>query len=142
FVVASAAGWQASGALDSHLRAMRADFAEARRYAPAVLFIDEIDGIGSRESLDERNAVYQTDVIDALLEQIQGIETFDPVIVIGATNYPEKVDPALRRAGRLDQVVELPLPNIAGLEQIFAHHLQAYREADQIDDDVEPRTLA
>ena len=66
-------------------------------------------------------------MINALLEQIQGIDTVDQVIVIGATNYPEKVDPALRRAGRLDQVVELPLPNIAGLEQIFEYYLEPYR---------------
>ena len=116
FVVASAAKWQSAGALDAHLLAMRADFTEARRYAPAILFLDEIDSIGSREQLGgDRNVVYQTEVINALLEQIQGINTVDPVIVIGATNYPEKVDPALRRAGRLDQVVRLPLPNIAGL---------------------------
>ena len=45
------AKWQSAGALDSHLSAMRADFAEAHRYAPAILFIDEIDSIGSREKL-------------------------------------------------------------------------------------------
>ena len=61
--------------------------------------------------------MYQTDVINALLEEIQGIGSTDSVIVIGATNYLEKIDPALRRAGRLDQVVEIPLPNVEGLEQ-------------------------
>ena len=68
FVVASAAKWQSAGYLDAHLRAMRGDFAEARRYAPAILFIDELDSIGSREnSHGDINAVYQTDVINALL---------------------------------------------------------------------------
>ncbi len=100
---------------------MRADFAEARRYAPAILFLDEIDSIGEpRAPRPVRNTQYQTEVINALLEQIQGIDTADPVIVIGATNYPEKVDPALRRAGRLDQVVRFRCPNIASLEQIYA----------------------
>ena len=126
FVVASAAKWQSSGALDAHLSAMRADFAEAHRYAPAILFIDEIDSIGSRENLQDRNAVYQTEVINALLEQIQGISTTGSVIVIGATNYLGKVDPALRRAGRLDQVVEIPLPNIGGLQQIYEYYLAKY----------------
>jgi len=51
FLVASAASWQAAGYLDAHLRAMRADFTEARRFAPSMLFIDEIDSIGSREEL-------------------------------------------------------------------------------------------
>ena len=133
FIVASAASWQAAGHLGDHIRAMRDDFAEARRYAPAILFLDEIDGIGSRELLGgDVNATYQTDVINALLEQIQGINTADPVIVIAATNYPEKVDPALRRAGRLDQTVEIPLPNIQSLEKIFAYYLGPYRDAEEV----------
>ena len=127
FVVASAASWQSAGALDSHLRAMRADFAEAERYAPAIMFIDEMDSIGSRDHLEGSNAVYQTDVINALLEEIQGIEAAENVIVIGATNYLEKVDRALRRAGRLDQVVEIPLPNIDSLQRIFEHYLAEYQ---------------
>ena len=143
FVIASAAAWQSAGYLDSHLRAMRADFAEARRYAPAILFIDELDSIGSREKLGgQENSVYQTDVINALLEQIQGIVTIDPVIVIGATNYPENVDPALRRAGRLDQMVELPLPNIAALEKIFNYYLKPYRAAREVASGVKTRALA
>ena len=143
FVVASAAGWQSAGYLDSHLRAMRADFAEARRHAPAILFIDEIDGIGSRTQLGgDNSASYQTDVINALLEQVQGITTVDPVIVIGATNYPENVDPALRRSGRLDQIVELPLPNIASLEQIFEYYLGSYRAQNEVARGVKTRLLA
>jgi ATP-dependent Zn protease len=143
FVVASAAKWQSAGALDAHLLAMRADFTEARRYAPAILFLDEIDSIGSREQLSgDRNVVYQTEVINALLEQIQGINTVEPVIVIAATNHLEKVDPALRRAGRLDQVVQLPLPNIASLEQIFAYYLTPHRADKQVAHDVKTRALA
>jgi ATP-dependent Zn protease len=128
FVVASAAKWQSAGMLDAHLSAMRADFAEAHRYAPSILFIDEIDSIGSRENLSDHNAVYQTEVINCLLEQIQGIGTTGSVIVVGATNYLEKVDPALRRSGRLDQVVEIPLPNVNGLQQIFEYYIAKYEE--------------
>jgi DNA polymerase III delta prime subunit len=142
FIVASAAQWQSAGALDAHLSAMRADFAEAHRYAPAILFIDEIDSIGSREMLSDHNAVYQTDVINALLEQIQGIGTTGSVIVIGATNYLDKVDPALRRAGRLDQVVEIPLPNIDGLQQIFEYYLARYRQEGGQVEKVDTRSLA
>jgi AAA+ superfamily predicted ATPase len=142
FIVASAAKWQSSGALDAHLSAMRADFAEAHRYAPAILFIDEIDSIGSRENLEDRNAVYQTEVINALLEQIQGIDTTGSVVVIGATNYLEKVDPALRRAGRLDQVVEIPLPNIDGLQQIFEYYIAKYRAEGGEVAEVDTRALA
>lgn len=143
FVVASAAKWQSAGALDAHLRAMRVDFAEAQRYAPAILFIDEIDSVGSRENLDDRNGVYQTEVINALLAEIQGIESTGSLIVIGATNYAEKVDPALRRAGRLDQVIEIPLPNVEGLERIFGYHLSRYRaDGGELAPDVDARALA
>jgi ATP-dependent Zn protease len=87
--------------------------------------------------------VYQTEVINALLEQIQGINTGeDPVFVIGATNYPERVDPALRRAGRLDQVVEVPLPNIAGLEKIFDYYLKPHRTEKEVARGVDTRSLA
>jgi AAA+ superfamily predicted ATPase len=144
FVVASAADWQSAGHLDAHLRAMRADFAEARRYAPAILFIDEIDSIGSREQVAGENALYHTEVINALLAEIQGIDSTGSVIVIGATNYVQNVDPALRRAGRLDQVVEIPLPNIEGLEKIFGYYLSRY-EAEgggALGPDVDARSLA
>jgi DNA polymerase III delta prime subunit len=142
FIVGSAASWQASGNLDAHLAAMRADFTEARRYAPSILFIDELDSIGSRESFTGQNAMYSTAVVDGLLEQIQGIDTADPVIVIGATNYADKIDPALRRAGRLDQVVAIPLPNIAALGEIFEYYLAPYRSRDEVERDVESKTLA
>jgi len=142
FVVSSATGWQAAGALDAHLRAMRADFTEARRFAPAILFIDEIDSIGNREKLSGQNAVYQTDVINGLLEQVQGFDVSAPVIVIGATNYVENVDPALRRAGRLDQVVQIPLPNIDGLEKIFEYYLRPHAANNELSADVAPRQLA
>jgi len=142
FIVASAPGWQAAGALDQHLRAMRADFAEARRFAPAILFIDEIDSIGNREKLSGQNAVYQTDVINGLLEQVQGFDITAPVIVIGATNYVENVDPALKRAGRLDQVVRIPLPNIDGLEKIFDYYLKPYRDSNDLAADVSTKQLA
>lgn len=142
FIHGSAAQWQSAGALDMHLKAIRETFAEARRYAPAILFIDEIDSLGSREQLSGSNAIYQTDVINAVLEQLQGMDPEEPVMVIGATNYVDKVDPALRRPGRLDQVVVIPRPNVAALEHIFAHHLQAHRDAGQLAPDVDERAVA
>ncbi len=140
-VISSAARWQSAGYLDAHLRAMRADFAEARRYAPAILFLDEIDSIGNRETLQGHSAQYQTEVVNAMLEQVQGIVSNGSVILVGATNYPEKVDPALRRAGRLDQIVTIPLPNIDGLERIFEYHLAQLDDA-TVGPDVDPRVLA
>jgi ATP-dependent Zn protease len=143
FIIGSAPAWQSAGYLDSHLRAMRADFREARRYAPSILFIDELDSIGNREHhAGQQNESYNTEVVNALLEQIQGIDTAEPVIVIGATNYAERIDPALRRAGRLDQVVELPLPNIPALEQIFDHYLKEHRDSKNLARGVSTRMLA
>ena len=142
FVHASATQWQSAGGLDQHLRAMRMTFAEARRYAPAILFIDEIDSIGNRETFEGSNAIYQTEVVNGLLEQIQGMDAQAPLIVIGATNFLEKIDPALRRAGRLDQVINVPRPNVAGLEQIFAYYLAPQRKARNLDRDVKPKALA
>jgi ATP-dependent Zn protease len=143
FIATTAAKWQSSGHLAEHLSAMRADFDEARRYAPAILFIDEIDSIGSRERLGgDFNAVYQTDVINALLAEIQGFETDEPVVVIGATNYPDNVDPALRRSGRLDQLIRFPLPNITALEEMFGDYLEPHKKAKQVARGVDLRTLA
>ncbi len=142
FIVASATEWQAHGSLDAHLRAIRQTFAEARRYSPTILFIDEIDSLGSRELLSGPNAQYQSEVINGVLEQMQGLDPEEPVIVIGATNYEERVDPALRRAGRLDQVLRLPRPSVAALERIFEHHLAEYRRSGALADDVDSGALA
>ena len=141
-VIASAARWQSAGSLDAHLRAMRTNFAEARRYAPAILFLDEIDSIGNRETFQGPNAQYLTEVVNAMLEEIQGIVLSESVILVAATNYLDKVDPALRRAGRLDQVVPIPLPSIDGLQRIFEYHLAQVREEAEVADDVDTRVLA
>ena len=132
FINASAASWQAAGNLDAHLRAMRESFAMAAEYAPAILFIDEIDSIGSRESLSGDNAQYHLEVINALLQELDGFDTRARVIVLAATNYADKVDPALRRAGRLDRVIHIPYPNADGLKGIYRHYLA--RVAHELDE--------
>jgi len=126
FVSSSAADWQAAGHLGDHLRAMRADFSQARRFAPAILFLDEIDSIGSRETFSGANAQYHVEVVNGLLQQIQGMDPEAPVIVIAATNFEERVDPALKRAGRLDRVIRIPRPNGRALAQIYDHYLEEY----------------
>ena len=123
FVQASAASWQASGHLGDHIRAIRADFARARRFAPSILFLDEIDSMGNREHFTGQNAQYNTETVNALLEQIQGMDPTAPVIVLAATNYEDRVDPALRRAGRLDRVIHIPYPNVEALGAIYGYYL-------------------
>src|SRR5690606_38964470 len=112
------------------------------RYAPSILFIDEIDSIGNRETLTGHNAVYQTEVINGVLEQVQGMDENAPVILLAATNFVEKVDPALQRAGRLDQVVHVPLPNVPALAQSFVYHLRTHRDAGQVGTDVDEKQRA
>jgi AAA+ superfamily predicted ATPase len=127
FINASAAGWQAEGvSLGPHIEAIRRTFREARQFAPSILFIDEIDSLGNREQFaGSNNSVYQTEVVNAVLEQMSGLDPKAPVFVIGATNHEEGVDPALRRSGRLDRVIKIPRPNSEALVHIYRHHLKA-----------------
>lgn len=144
FVHGSATTWMAEGVtLGPHIQAIRRTFSEARRYAPSILFIDEIDSLGSREQFSrDNNNVYQTEVVNAVLEQMQGIDPSAPVFVIGATNHEDHVDPALRRAGRLDRVIRIPLPNSQALQLIYRYYLRALEPEITIGRDVDTTVLA
>ena len=108
----------------AHRRPSAGPSTEARDYAPSILFIDEIDSIGNREQFaGDNNSIYQTEVINAVLEQMQGLDPAAPVFVIGATNHEERVDPALRRSGRLDRVIRIPRPNSGALDHIYRHYI-------------------
>jgi ATP-dependent Zn protease len=135
FIQASASGWMAEGvSLGPHIMAIRKTFTEARDYAPSILFIDEIDSIGSREKFSgDNNSIYQTEVVNAVLEQIQGMDPTAPVFVIGATNNEDGVDPALRRAGRLDRVIRIPRPNSAALDHIYRYYIAALDSSIPVD---------
>jgi len=126
FVECSAARWQMAGYLNDHLAAISRDFQEARRYEPTLMFIDEIDSIGSREKFSGNNASYNTQVVNTVLAELQGFSDRGKVFVIAATNNPENVDPALRRAGRLDRVIQVSLPTIDALEKIFGFYLNKH----------------
>jgi cell division protease FtsH len=104
------AKWQASGEahLGHLLRAMRQDFDAARAQAPSVIFIDEIDSFPDREGLTHAHRDYVIEVVNALLEQIDGIAGREGVIVIGASNDLRRCDPALLRAGRLNRTQDRP----------------------------------
>ena len=110
-VLGSASRWQATGHLGVYLKAMRQTFADARAKAPCILFLDEFDSFGSREALSAGadHADYRRQTINGLLECLDPSEGREGIIVVGATNYPEKVDPALLRPGRLETVIQIPL---------------------------------
>jgi cell division protease FtsH len=103
-------------------------FAEARRAAPAIVFIDEIDAIGGRRALpglggnDERE---QT--LNQLLAEMDGFTESCSVVVLANTNRPEVLDPALLRPGRFDRQVQVPLPSLRDREQILAVHARGKR---------------
>jgi ATP-dependent Zn protease len=144
FISASAASWQAAGeSLGPHISAIRSTFSEARNYAPSILFIDEIDSIGNREDfVGGNNAVYQTEVVNAVIEEMAGLDPAAPVIVIGATNHEERVDPALRRSGRLDRVIRIPRPNSAALDHIYRYYIGALGTGTPLDPALDTGALA
>ncbi|WP_057212755.1 AAA family ATPase [Ensifer sp. Root127] len=122
-IAASLGQWQARGHLGDLLAAMRRDFATARDKAPCILFIDELDSVGDRDRFSHTNTNYSTQVVNALLECIDGVSVREGVIVIGATNNPTRIDPAVRRAGRLDKHVSIPLPSPEDRVAILCQHL-------------------
>ncbi len=124
-IATSMAQWQAKGHLGDYLKAMRASFAEAQKKAPCILFIDEFDSAGDRNRSDSDNASYDVKAINGLLECLDGIAGREGVVVVGATNDPGRVDPALRRPGRLERVIEIPLPDAHAREGILRFHLKS-----------------
>jgi cell division protease FtsH len=114
-------------------------FENAKKHAPCILFIDEIDAVGRQRGAglgggnDERE---QT--LNQLLVEMDGFETGQGVIVIAATNRPDVLDPALLRPGRFDRQVVVPLPDIRGREQILNVHIRKV----PIGPDVRPDVIA
>ncbi|MFC7700523.1 AAA family ATPase [Bradyrhizobium sp. GCM10028915] len=125
-VSATLAQWQSSG--DGHLghllRAMRRDFEEARAKAPSCIFIDEVDSFPVRAELTHAHRDYVVEVVNALLAEIDGIKGREGVVVIGASNDVRRCDPALLRAGRLEKIVNIGLPDLDELERMFRVRLK------------------
>ncbi|GAA5264568.1 cell division protease FtsH [Acidiphilium sp. MT5] len=134
FVATSYAKWQRDqrGHLGDVLRAMASVFAEARACAPCVLFIDELDTLGSRGDNSPQRSDWWRSIINALLEQIAGVDSNEGVIIIGATNYPELIDPAILRSGRMEDHIMLYPPEPAALARIYQDELQGHC-ADSVD---------
>ncbi|MCY1392928.1 ATP-dependent zinc metalloprotease FtsH [compost metagenome] len=114
-------------------------FEQAKKHAPCIIFIDEIDAVGRHRGAgmggghDERE---QT--LNQLLVEMDGFEMNDGIIVIAATNRPDVLDPALLRPGRFDRQVVVGLPDIRGREQILKVHMRKV----PVGDDVAPAVIA
>ncbi len=126
----SAAQWQAAGYLNDMLTAMTRAFSDARSKAPCVLFIDEIDAFGDR-SVKDRHGDYKRQVIAGLLEELDGFRRREGVVVIGACNDPDALDPAIKRSGRLGKHFRLSLPDDAARLAIFKSLAAVTFERDQ-----------
>jgi cell division protease FtsH len=114
-------------------------FEQAKKHAPCIVFIDEIDAVGRHRGAglggghDERE---QT--LNQLLVEMDGFEGNEGVIVIAATNRPDVLDPALLRPGRFDRQVVVPLPDVRGREQILKVHMRKV----PVSEDVKPSIIA
>ena len=131
-IVASFTEWQRAGNLDQVLQAMRTSFTRARAHVPCLLFLDEIDAFWSRTAGRDRNSSYMTGVITALLQELDGAVGREGVIVIGATNRVEDVDPALLRPGRLERVIQIGKPGFEAIRALLTHYVGPWlTEAEQ-----------
>jgi len=112
-------------------------FENAKKHAPCIIFIDEIDAVGRQRGAglgggnDERE---QT--LNQMLVEMDGFETNQGIIVIAATNRPDVLDPALLRPGRFDRQVVVPLPDVRGREQILTVHMRKVPMAPDVKADI------
>lgn len=111
-------------------------FAAARAKAPAIVFIDELDAIGSKRN--PKDHAYSKQTLNQLLVDLDGFSQTTGVIFIAATNFPEMLDKALTRPGRFDKIVHVELPDVRGRIAILKHHMKKVETAP----DVDPSTLA
>lgn len=103
-------------------KAVREMFRKARLSAPCIIFIDELDSIAVHRGNDQGGSKVGERVVDTLLTELDGLRSLKNVIVIGATNRPDIMDPALLRAGRFDRIIEIPVPVEKGRLEIFKVH--------------------
>ncbi|CAR27823.1 ZYRO0D07414p [Zygosaccharomyces rouxii] len=106
-------------------RQLRLLFEEAKKQQPSVIFFDEIDGLAPVRSSKQEQI--HASIVSTLLALMDGMDNRGQVIVIGATNRPDAVDPALRRPGRFDREFYFPLPDVRGREKIIKIHTKNWK---------------
>ena len=116
------------GESESRLRGI---FQEAQKHAPSIIFIDEIDALAPRRA--ESGSEAERRVVGQLLTLMDGKEGRGQVVIIGATNQPNALDPALRRPGRFDREISLRVPDVNGRKEILQIHSQDAALANDID---------
>jgi len=102
-------------------KGMRKVFERARQVAPCIIFFDEVDAIAGRRGLEVGTKVTER-VLNQMLAEMDGLEDLNDVVIIGATNRPDMIDPALLRPGRFDKILLVDAPDETGREIIFRIH--------------------
>merc|ERR1719163_734534 len=115
---------------------LRKAFEEAEKNSPAIIFIDEIDSIAPKR--DKTNGEVERRIVSQLLTLMDGLKQRAHVVVIGATNRPNTLDPALRRFGRFDREIDIGVPDENGRLEIYRIHTRNMK----LDDDVDPELIA
>ncbi|WP_430503942.1 CDC48 family AAA ATPase [Haloparvum sp. PAK95] len=104
-------------------KAIRQTFRKARQVSPTVVFFDELDSLAPARGQEQGNNVSER-VVNQLLTELDGLEEMGEVMVIGATNRPDMIDPALLRSGRFDRLTMIGQPDVEGREQILEIHTE------------------
>lgn len=125
FVSTSYGACQAAGHLGDYLASMSARVNEAIANAPSLFFLDEVDSYPRRDAIGGSNARYATSVVNALLTELTRLNDTPGVIVVGASNFPDNIDAAITRAGRMDRHIRLGPLDRAGIAAILRGHLGA-----------------
>lgn len=119
-------------------KAIRQTFRKARQVSPTVVFFDELDSLAPGRGGDTAGSNVSERVVNQLLTEMDGLEEMGDVMVVGATNRPDMIDPALIRSGRFDRLVMIGEPDVSGREQI----LRIHTESMPLSPDVSLRELA
>jgi len=107
-------------------------FEKAKKIAPCIVFIDEIDAIGSRRSSGSGAETENNQTLNQLLVEMDGFDTEETIIVLAATNRPEMLDKALLRPGRFDRQITIALPDMKGREEILKIHAKDKKFAENV----------
>ena len=110
---------------------LRKAFEEAEKNSPAIIFIDEIDSIAPKR--EKTNGEVEKRIVSQLLTLMDGLKQRAHVVVMGATNRPNSIDPALRRFGRFDREVDIGIPDATGRLEILRIHTKNMKLADDVD---------
>jgi AFG3 family protein len=103
-------------------------FEAAKKAAPSVIFIDEIDAVGSRnggkDASSSGSSSEENRTVNQILAELDGLQKADSIVVLAATNFPDNLDKALLREGRFDRKVEIPMPDLQARNELFQHYLK------------------